>query len=133
FAWHNLDVNYGLWEQHVKHHQGQDSILLSLPAMLAIELENLGVQQVQINTDVSIPTPGTSATLLRKVEFRGFNFRSGLKFNAVIAVQNANSEGLAIKDIDYRVILDNGVYISGKIDRTFEFPIGLSEVKVPID
>jgi LEA14-like dessication related protein len=133
FAWHTLGIKFSDWERHVKHHQGEDSMLLSLPVTLTFELGNLGKQQVLINMDTRIPTPATPATLLGKLLFRSFSFRTGLNFDAPITVQNSNSEGLTIKNIDYQVTLENGVDICGKVNRTYKFPIGSSEVMVPVN
>jgi LEA14-like dessication related protein len=132
FAWHTLGIKYGLWQKHVERNQDQDSIQLTLPVFLTFNLGNLNKQQVLLDLSTSIPTPGSPTTLLRRLQLRSFRFRDGLKFDALVTVQNANSEGLTIKNIDYRVTLENGVKICGKINRTYKIPVGKSEVQVPV-
>ncbi|HSI91819.1 MAG TPA: LEA type 2 family protein [Adhaeribacter sp.] len=132
FTWHFLGVNFDIWEKHVAHHQGEDSMKLILPATLFFELGNLGSQHVLMDWSTLIPTPASPVTLLQRLKLRGFSFASGLKFDALVAVQNANSTGLTVQDIEYAITLENGVDICGKINRTYTIPLGISEVKVPI-
>ncbi|MFC5271990.1 LEA type 2 family protein [Adhaeribacter terreus] len=133
FAWHTLGVNYGLWEDHVNRSQQQDSMYLNFPTSLVLSLGNLSSQDVQLDLNTRIATPASPVTLLQRLKLRGFGFGQGLKFNAVVAVQNANVKGLTIKNIDYRVSLENGVEICGKINRTYNIPTGISEVLVPMN
>jgi LEA14-like dessication related protein len=133
FAWHTLGLNYGLWEEHVKNNAGQDSMLLNLPVSLMFSLGNLGDQQATLDLSTKIPTPGAPTTMLQRLKLKGFGFGSGLKFMALISIQNANSEGLTIKNINYQVKLENGVNISGKLDETYSIPIGKSEVQIPVN
>lgn len=133
FAWHTLGLRYGDWEEHVKRHQREDSMVLFFPTTLHFELGNLGRQEALLNLDTRIPTPATPVTLLRKMQLRGFSFRKGFTFNALVTVQNTNSAGLTVKNIDYLILLDNGVDLSGKLNQTYEFPIGLSDVQVPVE
>ncbi|KAA9340727.1 NDR1/HIN1-like protein [Adhaeribacter soli] len=132
FAWHTLGINYDTWGEHVQHHQSEDSMLLKIPVRLYFELADLGPQQAALNLDTRIPTPVTPATELGKIKFRGFSFRHGIKLDALVTVHNANSAGLTISNIDYRVLLENGVDMCGKINRTYRFPIGKSEVQFPV-
>ncbi|MDX5346689.1 MAG: LEA type 2 family protein, partial [Hymenobacteraceae bacterium] len=133
FDWHTLGVNYKEWEEHLKHHQDQDSIQLILPAVLTYELSNLGQQHVEMDWSTKIPTPATPVTLLQKLKLRGFGFRTGLTFDALVTVQNANSDGLTVKNIDYQITMENGVDICGKINRTYFIPLGVSQVEVPVN
>jgi LEA14-like dessication related protein len=133
FAWHTLGINYGLWEKHVNHHQHEDSIQLNLPVSLFFDLGNLGKEQAALDLSTRIPTPGSPVTLLQRLKLRGFSFRTGLTFDALVVVQNANSPGLTIKNIAYQVTLENGVALCGKINRTYNIPLGASEVQVPIN
>lgn len=133
YAWHTLGINYGLWEKHVNHHQHEDSILLNLPVFLYFDLGNLGKEQAALDLSTKIPTPGSPVTLLQRLKLRGFSFRNGLTFDALVAVQNANSPGLSVKNIDYQICLENGVDLCGKINRTYTIPLGVSEVQVPIN
>jgi LEA14-like dessication related protein len=132
FAWHTLGINYNTWDKHVQHHQGEDSMQLEIPVTLFFELGDLGRQKAAFNMDTRIPTPVTPATQLSKIKLRGFSFRHGVKLDALVTVHNANSEGLTISNIDYRILLENGVDMCGKINRTYKFPIGRSEVKFPV-
>jgi hypothetical protein len=132
FSWYTVGVNYGLWEEHVNRQQHQDSMLLNLPVFLYFNLGNLGKEKAELDLSTRIPRPGSPVTLLQKLKLRGFGFGKGLAFDALVAVQNANSPGLAIKNIEYNIVLENGVDLCGKINRTYALPVGLSQVTVPL-
>ncbi|MBK0404649.1 LEA type 2 family protein [Adhaeribacter sp. BT258] len=133
FAWHTLGVKYGLWEEHVNHHQHEDSIRLNFPATMYFDLGNLGRERADLDLHTKIPTPASPVTLLQRLKLRGFGFGQGLQFDALVAVQNTNSPGLTVKSIAYQIDLENGVDICGKINRAYQIPLGVSEVKVPIN
>ena len=131
-GWIQIKVNYGLWRSLLKANQEKDSISIKEEFMLAFSIGDLGQQRVPFSNQVNLPTPKAPVTELQKLKLRGFGFRKGIVFNALVQVQNANSKGLEVSDITYNLCAENLLDACGTINRTYDIPLGQSIVKVPI-
>lgn len=131
-AWHTLGINYGKWEKHVLNAEREDSMLLQFPVIMDFELGNSGLQMAQLNLNTYIPKPEAPVFELTKTKLKGISLREGIKFNARLKIKNANAEGLSVKEINYKVILENGVIICGRLEGPYDFIIGDNEIEIPI-
>ena len=107
-------------------------MLLHFPTRLFFNIGNLGKEEAELDLKTQIPTPASPVILLQKTKLQGISFRHGLKFNAMVAIQNANSPGLTVKNITYNIVLENGVDLCGTVNREYKIPLGISEVAFPI-
>ena len=131
-GWLKIKVNYGLWRGMLQAHQEKDSISIKEEFMLAFSIGDLGQQRVPFSNQVNLPTPKAPVTELQKLKLRGFGFRKGIVFNALVQVQNTNSKGLEVSDITYNLCAENLLDACGTINRTYDIPLGQSIIKVPV-
>ncbi|WP_439882481.1 LEA type 2 family protein [Pontibacter sp. MBLB2868] len=132
-GWITLAVNYKLWREHLIHHQENDSMFLKEKITLQYRIAKLEQQQVSFTNTFQIPTPKLPVTELQKVKLRGFSFTKGILVNALVKVQNANTEKLEINAIEYNACVQDLLDVCGSINRTYDIPLGISVVKVPMN
>ncbi|MBC5992062.1 NDR1/HIN1-like protein [Pontibacter cellulosilyticus] len=131
-GWITLGVNYKTWRDHLQHHQQQDSMLLEELITLGYQIDDLAPQQVSFTNKFMIPMPKVPVTELQKVKPKGISLKSGIVLNALVQVQNANTESLDISDITYNICAENLLDACGSINRTYHIPLGQSIVEVPM-
>jgi LEA14-like dessication related protein len=131
-AWVQLRVNYSLWRDHLQHHQNQDSMVLKQHITLVYNVKNLEKDKISFVKQVKIPTPKVPVTELKQVTLRGFSLTKGILLNALVQVQNANTEGLKLSNVIYNICAQNLLDANGKVNSTYDIPLGTSTVKLPL-
>lgn len=132
-GWITLAVKYDLWREHLQHHRDQDSMKLKESITLVYRIADLERQRVSFQNVFQIPTPKVPVTKLQKVKLRGFSFTKGILVNALVQVQNANTEKLKISNITYYACVERLLDVCGTINRTYDIELGKSTVKVPMN
>lgn len=132
-AWITFGVNYGLWHEHLEHHQDKDSLKLLENMTLVFSVGDLAKQRVTTNNRIQIPMPQVPAAELQKVKFRGLSLTQGILINGLIDVHNVNLEKLELSNLEYNVCAENLLDVCGTVNRTYHIAQGDNIIKVPMN
>ncbi|WP_161890657.1 LEA type 2 family protein [Pontibacter russatus] len=131
-AWLRLGVNAARWQQYLHQQQQHDSLRLKQSVTLVYQVEDLPRQRSTFHTTLQVATPDTPVVALQQVKLRGFSFTRGLLLEALVEVQNANVQELAVRDLTYDACVENILDASATVNRTYRMPQGDNTVRVPI-